>query len=52
MSLFCRIKGVFFGVFLENYKTDLRQILFQCLGENTHSLQSALKGSAPGLEAS
>jgi len=36
-----------FFVFLENDKTDLRQI-FQDLGENTCSLQPALKNTAPG----
>jgi len=35
-------------VFLENDKTDPRQIFFYDLGESI-SLQSALKSSAPGL---
>jgi len=43
----------FFGikvyVFLENEKTDLRQNFFQGLGENTCSLQLALKSNALGL---
>jgi len=38
-----------FCVFLENDKTDLCQIFFQGLGENTYSLQPALKSNAPGL---
>jgi len=38
-----------FCVFLENDKTDLRQNFFQSLGENTCSLQPALKSNAPGL---
>jgi len=33
----------------ENDKTDLRQIFFQDLGENTCSLQPALKSTAPSL---
>jgi len=33
----------------ENDKTDLRQISFQGLEENTCSLLPALKSSAPGL---
>jgi len=32
-----------FGVFIENYKTNLRQICLQGLGENTCSLRPALK---------
>jgi len=36
-------------VFFENDKTDLREIIFQGLGENTFSLQPALKSSVPGL---
>jgi len=40
---------VFFCVFFENDKTDLRQIFFQGLGENTYSLQTALKSYAPVL---
>jgi len=46
----------FFGIKLcvfcgshENDKTDIRQIVFQDLGENTCLLQPALKSSAPGL---
>jgi len=50
-----------FCIFLENGKTDfyyaklffivylLRQIVFHCLGENTCSLQLALKNTAPDL---
>jgi len=38
-----------FFIFLENDKTDLRQNIFQGLGENTCSLQPALKSSVPGL---
>jgi len=45
---FFGIKGAFF-FFLENDKTDLRQFFFQDLGENTCSLQPALKNSALGL---
>jgi len=40
---------VSFCVFLENDKTDLCQIFFLGLGENTFSLQPALKSNAPGL---
>jgi len=39
-----------FCVFLENDKTDLRQIFFQGFGENTCSTQLALKITAPGLK--
>jgi len=35
--------------FLENDKTDLRQIFVQDLGENTCLLQPALKSNASGL---
>jgi len=35
--------------YLENDKTDLRQIFFQDLGENTYSLQPALKSNALGF---
>jgi len=38
-----------FCIFLENDKTDMCQIFFQGLEENTCSLQLALKSNAPGL---
>jgi len=38
-----------FCFFLENDMTDLRQIVFEGLGENTCSLQPALKNTAPNL---
>jgi len=39
-----------FSVFLENDKTDLHQILFQGLGENTNFLISTcIENTAPGL---
>jgi len=34
------------GAFFSNDKTNLRQIFFQSLGENTCSLQPALKSNA------
>jgi len=39
-----------FCFFLESDKTDLCQFIFQGLGENTCSLQPALKNTAPGLK--
>jgi len=48
MSFF-EMKVCVFCVLLENDKTDLRQFFFHDLGENTCSLQSALKSNAPGL---
>jgi len=48
VTSFFGIKGAFFP-FFSNDKTDLRQITFQGLGENTCSLQLALKSNAPGL---
>jgi len=49
VTLFFGIKVWVFYVFLEINKTDLQQIFFQALGENTCSLQPALKSNAPGL---
>jgi len=46
VTSFLRIKVC---VFLENDKTDLHQIFFQGLGENTCLLQPTLKSTAPGL---
>jgi len=49
MTSFFGIKMTVFCVFLEIDKTDLHQIFFQGLGENTRSLQTVLKSNAPGL---
>jgi len=46
--IFSELKSDIFAVFLENDKTNLRQIFLQDLGQNT-SLQPALKNTAPGL---
>jgi len=46
MSFF-GIKVCGFIFFFENDKMDLRHIIFQGLGENTYSLQRALKSTAP-----
>jgi len=51
VTSFFGIKVCVFCVFLENDKTDLRQIFFQGLRENTCSLQPALKSNAPELSA-
>jgi len=48
VTSFFGITGVFFG-FLENDKTDLHQNFLRGLGENTCSLQPALKSNATGL---
>jgi len=49
VTLFFRIKIYGFCVFLKNHTTNLRLFFFRDLGENTCSLQSALKNTAPGL---
>jgi len=49
VTSFCGIKVFGFRVFLENDKMDLRQNVFLDLGENTCSLQPALKSNATGL---
>jgi len=46
VTSFFGIKGAFFVFFSKN-ATKLRQNFFQRLGENTRSLQPALKSNAP-----
>jgi len=48
VTSFFEIKGAFFR-FSQNDKTNLRQIFFQGLGQNTCLLQPALKSNAPCL---
>jgi len=48
MSFF-EIKLLKMVYFLDNNKTDLHQIFFQGLGENTCSLQPTLKSNALGI---
>jgi len=49
VTSFFGIKGVFFAFLSKSEKANLRQIFFQGLGENTYSIQPALKSTAPGL---